>query len=177
MMKALSLVGMFAVLLAACTAKESSDKGHAEAIRAQCVSESNAPDSPCQISAYTLVSLGAPAKSEMYVDTVLFYPGLDARLFFVNEDAAEHEDYSSSFLVLGAGVDKLPKKKGFYRVVAKFNRDLSDHGVGSGVYRQAGTFLELVRVRPLVSISARTEECRQLAGCTIQYQDGRKFAE
>lgn len=170
MKKIFPSLALLVVVFAACGAESSSATDRVAVSRPQCASEHNGQDRPCQISPYRLVSVGTPADG-MYVSTVLFHPGMGVKLFFVNEDAAEHEDYSSSFLVLGADAGKLPKERGFYRVIARLNNDNSDHGVGSGVYSQAGTFTELVEVRRKVAVSSRVEECRQL-GCTVRYQDG-----
>jgi hypothetical protein len=139
--------------------------------RAQCSRGNNGRDRPCQTSIYHLLS--QPRQFDgLFVEAIAYYPGMDAKLVFVNKDAAEFEDYAASLLLLDPDPAKWDRAAGYVGFVGRFKANTQDHGVGNGVHRQFGTLSGIVRVAGRSPMSERAAGCAKERGCVVFYRDG-----
>lgn len=134
--------------------------------RHQCAPQYNAQDAYCEVSVYELVAM--PNRFDgMYVTFVAYVPDVRSKIVFFTRDAAEYEDYQSSFFI-GADDRERFIKTGYARIFARFKHDRSDKNIAVGYGRQLGLLVDVESVKYIRSMSERKREC-DVQGCVVDY--------
>lgn len=134
--------------------------------RHQCTPQYNAQDAYCEVSVYELVAM--PNRFDgMYVTFVAYVPDVSPKIVFFTRDAAEYEDYQSSFFI-GVGDRGKFIKPGYARIFARFKHDRSDKNIAVGYGRQLGLLVDVESVKYIRSMSERKREC-DVQKCVVGY--------